>query len=54
MARNYGMSVASGKYLSFLDADDYFVPQMLEKAYVNAEEEKILFQGAGLVILRIF
>ncbi len=52
VARNYGMSVASGKYLSFLDADDYFVPQMLEKAYVNAEEEKadiVIFNGEYFV-----
>lgn len=48
VARNYGMSVARGKYLSFLDADDYFTPKMLEKAYNNAEEQKadiVIFGG---------
>ncbi len=28
--RNNGMQHAVGKYLSFLDADDYFEPDMLE------------------------
>lgn len=38
-ARNYGMTVATGEYLSFLDADDYFKPEMLEEAYACAKKE---------------
>lgn len=32
-ARNNGMKVASGRYIMFLDADDFFAPEMLEKMY---------------------
>ena len=39
-ARNVGMKHAKGKYLSVLDADDFFEPQMLEVLYKKAEQEK--------------
>lgn len=38
-ARNNGLRQASGEYLSFLDADDFFEPDMLERAYAKAKEE---------------
>lgn len=38
-ARNHGMRKARGKYLSFLDADDFFEPEMLEKAFCKAESD---------------
>ncbi|MBQ8834513.1 MAG: glycosyltransferase family 2 protein [Oscillospiraceae bacterium] len=37
-ARNNGLRNASGEYLSFLDADDFFEPNMLEEA-VNAADK---------------
>ena len=37
-ARNAGLNIAKGEYLSFLDADDYFDYTMLEKAYNKAIE----------------
>lgn len=35
-ARNNGMQYARGEYLSFLDADDFFEPDMLRRAYDRA------------------
>ena len=39
-ARNTGLRAASAAYLSFLDADDFFEPQMLALAYEKAEADQ--------------
>ena len=40
-ARNNGMQYATGEYLSILDCDDFFEPDMLEKAYLEAKKKDL-------------
>ena len=49
-ARNIGLASAQGEYLSFLDADDFFEPDMLESAVAKAEEDQsdIVVYGSWL------
>jgi glycosyltransferase involved in cell wall biosynthesis len=42
-ARNNGLKKATGKYLSFLDSDDFFQQDMLEKAVAKLVQDKADF-----------
>lgn len=47
-ARNEGMDHAAGKYFIFLDADDFFEPEMLQEAVSRAEKHAtdiVMFGG---------
>lgn len=37
-ARNFGISVASAEYISFIDADDYWYPYFLETMFANIHQ----------------
>lgn len=47
-ARNYGIPYAQGKYLGFIDSDDYVEPDMFEKLYHAAEKDQSDFVECNL------
>lgn len=47
VARNRGIEAAKGKYLYFLDADDWIEPDALEKMFSSAES-----LGSDIVVAR--
>lgn len=49
-ARNAAMELARGKYLYFLDSDDWAEPEMLEEMYLLAEKHRAQLVVAGFFI----
>lgn len=47
-ARNSGLQIASGKYIAFLDSDDYIEATMLEQMYTSAENRELDIVGCNL------
>lgn len=48
-ARNVGLQQSHGKYVSFLDSDDEFLPTMLEKLVALLEQVQQIDRHAGVV-----
>lgn len=42
VARNYGIQLATGRYISFLDSDDFFLPEKLEAQLRYMEDRQLL------------
>ena len=38
-ARNHGIKLAEGKYIQFLDSDDYFEPTLLEEILILIDKK---------------
>ncbi len=51
-ARNAGLAVARGKYMIFLDSDDFFEPEMLESLYATARNTNADITVCGADIYR--
>lgn len=48
-ARNIGIEKACGKYIGFVDSDDYIFPKMYERLFNNAEKTKADMSVCGFV-----
>lgn len=51
IARNTGIKSANGKYVAFLDSDDLWLPEKLEKQVVFMQENDIVFSFTSYQII---
>ena len=49
IGRNIGMEYATGKYIGFVDADDWILPEMYETLYQKAEQYQCDITGSRLI-----
>lgn len=49
VARNTGLSISTGKYIGFVDSDDWIEPTMYEKLY-----EAIVREGVGISVVNFY
>lgn len=49
-ARNAGMSIATGAYISFVDSDDWIAPDFYEKLYQSIVENNAQIAASGIVL----
>ena len=49
-ARNHGLSVAKGKYVAFVDSDDWIAPEMYEKMLHHAERNQLEITICGVML----
>lgn len=50
-ARNVGLDIATGEYITFLDSDDYILPDTVEKFLRTAHEQNVDVVCCGLNII---
>lgn len=49
ITRNNGLNIAKGKYIGFVDSDDYIDPDFYEKLYNSAEKHKADIAASSII-----